>query len=205
MKASCGRRARRTPRPRRRHGEPKGWRQTIRQACAPRALPQSRGRTRREAPAPFSRASWAELLPTAPSRAVASHDIAPAGTSKARGAVGHREHELATTLDVDLDTLAISFEAQAQQASPPLHRKRHFGPSGEQMRIDCDAVLSRPEATRAEYCGLPEATQCAHVNAASGVAHIVGQVDLCSLAEIRLCKGLLAKPGGDKSVERGAQ
>src|SRR6516164_2780804 len=158
MKASCARQARRTPTRRQRHGELRGWHETIRQAYAPRALPRSRGRSRREAPAPFLRASWADLIPTTPSRALASDDIAPAGASKARGTFGDREHELATTLDVDLDTLAISFQAQTQQASPPLHRKRHFGPSGEQMWIDCDAVLSRPQAGRAEYCSLPEAT-----------------------------------------------
>ena len=73
---------------------------------------------------------------------VASQDIAPAGTSKACWSLRDREGQLVTTLDVDLDSPRIGFEAQTERASPPLHRKGHFGPAGEQMWVDCDAVLT---------------------------------------------------------------
>src|ERR1019366_7681148 len=43
------------------------------------------------------------------------------------------------------------------------------------------------------------------MNAAGGVTHVVGQVDLGSLAEISLRKRPIAEPGGDEGVKRRAQ
>ena len=71
------------------------------------------------------------------------------------------------------------------------------------MRVDGNAVLSRPQASRAEHRGLPEAAQRGHVHAARGVAHVVGQVDLRSLAEIGLRQGS-RRPAG-RRPGRGAR
>jgi hypothetical protein len=44
----------------------------------------------------------------------------------------------------------------------------------------------KAQAGEAEHRGLPEAAEGGHVNAACGVAHVIGEVDLARLPEIAL-------------------
>ena len=73
------------------------------------------------------------------------------------------------------------------------------------MRVEGDPILSESYACHTEDRCLPKPTQRRDVDAARGIAHVVGQVDLAGLLHIASRERPITQPRGDKRVERRAQ
>ena len=81
----------------------------------------------------------------------------------------------------------------------------HFRPSGWQMRIESNSVLSDPDACHTEDRRLPEPSERRHVDAACSIAHVVDEVNFCGLTKIAQSELPIPQPSGDKGVERWTQ
>src|SRR6516225_6203071 len=146
-----------------------------------------------------------DLPPMAPPRSVALQGEALTAARRTGRSLDHCYSQFVPLLYRHFDPSRISFKAQAQLPSAPLHGKGQFGPTGKQMGIDGNAGLLQLEASSTEHRRLPETTKCAHVYTAGGIAHVVCQIDLCSLAEIGSRKRRIPEPRGDEGMQGRAQ
>src|SRR3974390_1348701 len=73
------------------------------------------------------------------------------------------------------------------------------------MGVKDNSVLTQAQARNTEHSCLPEGAKRAQMNAACRIAHVIRQIDLCSLAEIGLCQGSILQTGGDEGINGRTQ
>ena len=120
----------------------------------------------------------------------------PSRITSQRGALYCYTHLVAGLAAPQLELRPCAAEAQ---------RHRDLLPGRRQVRVDQQRLVAALQAGEAHHRGLPEATHGGQVQAAGGVAHVVGEVDGGRHLEVLHGGRHVAEPRRHRGVDAGAQ